>query len=232
MKGQNFLPKPQLDASTMKTNQRQFHRIQSTGQACTFSLRGEQYEVRLIDQSFDGVRVGDLKIDRLMKDEPVEIDLGHKTLTGLTRSVSSNTDDTYQVGVKLVDKKAEPFSDFNGQQLLGQFIRFQNKWVFCKIQKYVGANRAQIQLLGGKEIVIARSQIFQWTMEERKQMLADKFELATTRKFYHSLNPNLALENIESIVQLEFQIHATAHPISHPCGTVRGLSISSHEVAT
>jgi hypothetical protein len=191
----------QLDV-LMNLNRRRYHRVPSRDLPCKLKFRGEMIDIRIVNESIEGLRIGDVKLEHLERGELIEVLIDGETVRGRSRSVSRNKDETYQVGIQreptILGKRVY-------SQLLGHFIRFQGQWVFCVLVEQVGSSRVRIRLLDGKEFTISRNQIFQLTEEERRAMLSDPEEFATTVEFYSLMAPHLTFDDIDSLIVREFQ---------------------------
>ena len=171
-------------------------------------FRGLSYDVKLVDESIEGMRVGDLALTHLVRGEQVEIECKGQVIHGLTRSASCSKNDSYQVGIQREQNENESGQDLNSSQesvLLGHFIRFHGRWIFCSILKSVGSSQARIKLLDGKEFVIRRNQVFQLNEAERRAMLEDKEEFEEAVEFYTLMAPEIRFDDVDTVIKYEFQ---------------------------
>lgn len=185
----------------MNLNRRKYHRIRTINSPCVLTYKDESYEVVLIDESIEGIRVGNIKLEQMYRNEEIQLEIDGRVIRGRTRSVSRAGDDIYEIGFQ---RENTIRGDQPENQLLGHFIRFEGRWIACFIIGSSSQYQARIELFGGKQFPIRRNQIFQLTREERQAMLEDVKEFNSTIELYETMDPSLNLESIQSVLDHEF----------------------------
>ena len=130
------------------------------------------------------------------------MDFDGQLVKGRTRSVSPNTDETFQVGLQRETTIKNPVEE--NTRLLGHFVRFQNRWIACEILRAASTHRVRIRLLDGKELEIARNQIFQLSETSRREMLSHDDEFEEIQAVYRFMVPSCEFEDVDSIIKQEY----------------------------
>lgn len=185
----------------MNQNRRKFNRIGTRDANCIVKLGIEESAGIVVDESIDGIRLGQLALLVLVADQKIKVEYDDQEFVGRCRSVSRDENDLFEIGVyrETDDYQQQPIS-----MLLNSFVHFNNCNIVCVPLTVIDENRIRIRLLHGKEFTANRNQILQLTRKERTKELADEKHLADIIQVYAMMNSPKELNDLDSILYQEF----------------------------
>ena len=186
----------------MPENRRKYLRIPVECESSQATVAGKVVQVSVLDQSIEGMRIGNVHLDRLNRGDPIEVEIDGEVVLGQAQSVMRVDERTYEVGIRRADAGVAPVEDTH--PLLVSFINLQQRWICCRIVEDVDPTHVRIRLLDGKEFKVDRETLFQLTESERRKMLGESPEFYGAVEFYRLLLPGSKFESVDDVIGHEF----------------------------
>ncbi len=155
----------------------------------------------LINESIDGLRIGEMELLILIADQKVTVCHDDGVTVGRCRSVSRNPNGTFQIGIYRVP---DNYVGDATSILLNSFMRFDGCDVVCVPLAVMDDNRLRIRLINGVEFTVRREQLFQLTREEREQELRNPGKLQKLIEVYSFMDNSRDWYGADDVVNHEF----------------------------
>ncbi len=185
----------------MNENRRKFMRINASSVDCVVKLGVGESPGVLINESIDGLRIGEMELLILIADQKVTVCHDDGVTVGRCRSVSRNPNGTFQIGIYRVP---DNYVGDATSILLNSFMRFDGCDVVCVPLAVMDDNRLRIRLINGVEFTVRREQLFQLTREEREQELRNPGKLQKLIEVYSFMDNSRDWYGADDVVNHEF----------------------------
>ena len=153
----------------MIRNRRNSERMPAGSTRCSINIDSSVSDGVLIDTSSSGFKIGRLNLLMLFVDQKVELQTEHGTFLGRCRTVSRDSDGTFQVGILRV---ADDFVENLSSILINSFVNIGDRRLVC-VPTAFEQNSVEVQLLNGERRSVASDQFTQMTRQERLEELCD-----------------------------------------------------------
>ncbi len=191
----------------MSENRRKYIRIDSGNAPCTLQINGAAASAELANESIFGLCVGGIELMLLAADQPVTILYENEQIKGRCKSVSRDENGKFQIGIQKTDDDKE--SD-RSLILVNTYMNFGGYHIVCLPIEMLPDDQVRIRLLDGKEFIVNRDQMIQFTRQEREANLRHPGMLQEILGIYTALNDNRCWYGESDILNHEFGYQESA----------------------
>ncbi len=192
----------------MNEDRRRFLRVASRDMDCQITIGDTTYPCLLVDESIEGLRIGDIPLEHLKLNQAVTVMLDGEIVRGFARGLKRKADGSnhFEIGILRETTSREIEGE---QKLLGHFLKLQRCSIHCHILESLDEERFRILMADGKVFTIPKERVMHRTEHERRAELKDQVEFTEIKKLYKALVPSGRLRTVDDLIAFEFKLLPT-----------------------
>ena len=167
--------------STVDPNRRRFTRIPMGNQDVQVSIGGHVQVATLINESINGIRLGNLHFLALPEGKKVSVLRDGDEFVGLCRTISRE-EDGFAIGLE----RENPCDDRppSSAMLLNCFLEQENMSLICIPVQVKPDDKIRVRLWNGHEMDVDRNMLTSKTRQERYEQIRRAFNVNTIMELY------------------------------------------------